>query len=148
MFRVRIGAVATVVAVAATSCVLPARSTTAYRGKALATTTAAISAVETARFVAQMSGRGRLTAAYASVAAAEAETDASAAQAAFDSIQPPDSVSDALRSRLDALLADAVDTLSTLRIVVRRGELDRLQSLAAAAEKESSALQRFRQEQR
>jgi hypothetical protein len=139
---------AVLVATVATSCVLPARSTSAYRGKAVATATAAISAVETGRFVAQLADRGRLTAAYASVSMAEAETDASAAQAAFDSIQPPDSPSDALRARLDKLLANAVNTLSTMRIVARRGDLDRLRPFAAEATEESADLQRFQQTNR
>jgi hypothetical protein len=136
------------VAALMTSCVLPARSTSAYRGKAVATATATISAAETGTFVARMAGRGRLTAAYASVALSEAETDASAAQAAFASIQPPDSTSDALRTRLDALLANTVDTLSTMRIVVRRGDLGRLRPLEAQVVRESRQLQRFQQEHR
>jgi hypothetical protein len=146
VLRVPTIAAAALVATIATSCVLPARSTSAYRGKAVATATAVISAVETGRFVAQLADRGRLTSAYASMA--EAETDASAAHAAFDSIQPPDSPSDALRARLDALLANAVDTLSTMRIIARRGDLDRLRPFAAEATKESADLQHLRQTNR
>jgi len=146
--RLPIFAVAAAVGAAATSCVLPARSTSAYRGKALSTTTAAISALESARFTADLAGRGRLTAAYSSIAMREAETDASAAQADFDSIQPPNTTSDRLRAQLDPLLADAVGTLSTLRIVTRRGDLDRLGHLAADAAKESRALQQFQEDHR
>jgi hypothetical protein len=137
-----------VVAALAGGCVLPARSTSAYRGKAVATTTAALSAVQTAVFTTEMAGRGRMTAAYASVTLADAESDASGAQTAFDSIQPPDSQSDALRDSLDAILSDAVDTLSSMRITARRGDLDRLHSLTEDGRDEIARLEAFQKRHR
>ena len=132
--------------VAAAGCVLPARSTAAYRGKAVATTTAAQTAVQTAVFEADLASRGRVTAAGASVTFSDAETDAEGAQAAFDSIQPPDSVSDSLRNRLDNILSDAVDALTTLRIVARRGDLDKLAAPAKSAREAARRLDDFQQD--
>jgi hypothetical protein len=137
------GAVA-VLALLASSCALPARSTYAYRGKAIATTTRALAAVQTAVLTAEMATRGRTTAAYTSVTLADAESEGTGAQSSFDSIQPPDSRSDSLRDELDAILSDIVDTLSSMRITARRGELDRLAPLTADGRKEIARLQAFR----
>jgi hypothetical protein len=126
-------------------CVLPARSTDAFRGKALATSTTVESAVGTAVLTGELATRGRITAAYASVGFSEAETDASGAQTAFDSIQPPNAASDRVRAELDPILSDAVDTLTSMRITARRGELDRLTDDIAAARRISARLSNFQQ---
>jgi hypothetical protein len=139
----RVVATTSLVAVTATGCVLPARSTTAYTGKALATVTMTLSAAQSALFVAEMAERGRVTAAYTSVTLTDAESDASGAQAAFDSIQPPDSRSDAVRDHLDPSLADVVGTIASMRIVARRGELDDLRPYADQARTEIKKLEAF-----
>lgn len=144
----RLLATACVVAAAAAGCVLPARSTYAYTGKAVATVTMTLSAAQTGLFVAQMAGRGRVTDAYASVTLTDAEGDASGAQAAFDSIQPPDSHSDGVRDKLDPMLADTVGTLSSMRIAARRGELDQLKPYAEQLQKEIAKLEDFKARQR
>ena len=135
---------AAIVAVCA-GCVLPARSTDAYAGKALSTTTATQSAVESAILAAELAGQGRVTDAYASVAFADAEGDASAAQSAFDSIQPPNPSSDHIRAQLDPILSDAVDALSSLRITARRGDLDELGPFVTDARATARRLSAFQQ---
>jgi hypothetical protein len=126
-------------------CVLPARSTDAYTGKALATVSATQSGVESAILAGDLAVRGRSTAPYASVSLADAEGDASAAQSAFDSIQPPNAESDAIRSELDPILSDAVDTLSSMRITARRGDLDALAPFVREARSVSRRLSAFEQ---
>jgi hypothetical protein len=115
---------------ALTSCVGPARSFGSYEGKAGATADDMRAAVETARLAVGVASRGRAFAPYLSVVLAEAEDDASAVEGAFDSIQPPDTRSDRLRGRLDAVLSDAVSILSELRIAARRGKFHLLPRLA------------------
>ena len=135
---------AAIVAVCA-GCVLPARSTDAFTGKALSTTTAAQSAVESAILAAELAGHGRVTAAYVSVTFSDAEGDASAAQSAFDSIQPPNGASDRVRAQLDPILSDAVDALTSLRISARRGDLDKLGPFVTDARAAARRLAAFQQ---
>jgi hypothetical protein len=45
--------------------------------------------------------------------------------------RPPDPSSDRLRAELDELTREATDTLATLRITPRRGDLDQLAGQAA-----------------
>jgi hypothetical protein len=59
-----------------------------------------------------------------------AEKDALAVQSTFDSVQPPDAAADRLRSTVDDLLGSATTGLTEMRIVSRRGELDKLPALA------------------
>ena len=61
---------------------------------------------------------------------ASAEEDASSVQSQFDSVQPPSAHADAQRAELDDLLSQAVEGLALLRITVRRGELDQLDTKA------------------
>jgi hypothetical protein len=61
----------------------------------------------------------------------EAEEEASAAQATFDSYQPPSAAADKLRSDVNDTLAKAIDGLAALRITARRGQLDRLAKISA-----------------
>ena len=125
------------------ACVLPARSFAAYAGKAAATADAVVSAARTAMLAADVASRGRLLAPNASITLQETEEDASSARDHFLSIQPPDAASDALRTRLDALLEPVTRALSALRIAARRGELDRLPSLARPLRRLSARLERI-----
>jgi hypothetical protein len=81
------------------------------------------SAVETARLAVDVARRDRVLPTYLSVLVGEAGTDAAAAHATFDSVQPPDRHQDALRAELGTVLTHADDLLSELRIRTRRGEV-------------------------
>ncbi len=118
------------VPLALAACVGPARSFTAYEGKAGATAETALSAVQTARLTAENATRGRAFGPYVSVVLSESEEQASSAQGLFDSIQPPDAPSDDLRTELDAILDHAIEVLADLRITARRHRLDLLRAIA------------------
>ena len=133
----------TLVLLAATACVAPARSFDAYEGKAVDTADSALSAVETGRLAADTAGRDDSFATTLSVVLADAEADASGARDIFESIQPPDARSDELRSQLDSLLDRAVDGLSRLRITVRRGEISALPRVAQPLAAVSRDLEAF-----
>lgn len=121
-----------VVALAATTtgCVGPSRSDGDFEKKAGNTAKAVASALATARIAADGAGHDKESSNYLSVVLGEAEEDASAAQATFDSYQPPSSNADKLRTDLDSLLGDAIDGLTALRITARRGQLDRLPTIS------------------
>ena len=123
------------------ACVGPSRSDADFRLKAGNTAKAVRSALETALLAADGAGDGKLTSNYVSVILGEAEQDASAAQATFDSYQPPSAAADQLRSDVDDLLSDAIDGLAALRITARRGQLDRLPGIAEQLHPVSTALE-------
>ncbi|MDX6197624.1 MAG: hypothetical protein QOJ79_775 [Actinomycetota bacterium] len=114
----------------ATACVGPSRTDGDFELKAGNTAKAVSSALGTARLAADAASRGDATSNYVSVVLGEAEQDASAAQATFDSYQPPSAAADKLRTDLDATLSDAIDGLTALRITARRGQLDRLSRIS------------------
>jgi hypothetical protein len=138
----RIGTIALVL-LAATACVAPARSFYAYEGKAVDTADSALSAVETGRLAAETAGRDDSFATTLSVVLADAESEATGARGIFESIQPPDPRSDALRSQLDAILVRAVDGLSRLRITARRGDISALPRVARPLAAVSHDLEAF-----
>jgi hypothetical protein len=105
------------------ACTGPVRSFNVYESKAGATAESAASAVETARLATDAAGGDKATGRYLTQILVEAEEDAGAAQGVFDGIQPPD-------RRADELLGEATDTLASLRIAARRGELASLPRLA------------------
>jgi hypothetical protein len=119
------------VLVCITGCVGPTRTDGDFELKAGNTATSVASAVGTARLAADAAGHGKATANYVSVVLGEAEDDASAAQATFDSYQPPSAAADKLRVDVDETLTKAIDGLAALRITARRGQLDRLPKIAA-----------------
>ncbi|MCA1833815.1 MAG: hypothetical protein ABR548_11280 [Actinomycetota bacterium] len=125
------------------ACVAPARSFSAYEGKAVKTAEDVTSAVETARLAVRVAIRDRTFAPTLSVILGEAEKDAGAAQGTFDSVQPPDDRSLELRSKLDELMQPAVSALADLRIAVRSGRLDELQETAEPLVKIGAALSAF-----
>ena len=129
----------------ATGCVGPSRTDADFELKAGNTAKAVKSALETALLAADGAGRGDLTSNYVSVVLGEAEQDASAAQATFDSYQPPSAAADELRGDVDDLLSDAVDGLVALRITARRGQLDRLPTIAAQLKPVATALEQVQE---
>ena len=121
----------------------PARTFDDYRRKAVTTAESALSAVETARLMADTASDGNAFGPYTAAVIDEAESAASAVQGTFDSIQPPDSEADDLRDELDELLSDAVGHLADLRIEARRNELATLADVAAPLADDASALRDF-----
>jgi hypothetical protein len=130
-----------VVAALTAGCVGPSRSDADFELKAGNTAKAVRSALQTALLAADGAGDGKLSSNYVSVVLGEAEQDASAAQATFDSYQPPSAAADKVRSDLDDLVSDAVDGLAALRITARRGQLDRLPTIAAQLQPVATALE-------
>jgi hypothetical protein len=130
-----------VAAVLTAGCVGPSRTDADFELKAGNTAKAVRSALQTALLAADGAGDGKLPSNYVSVVLGEAELDASAAQATFESYQPPSAAADKLRGDVDDLLGDAVDGLVALRITARRGQLDRLPRIAAQLRPVATALE-------
>jgi hypothetical protein len=128
-----------------TACVGPSRTDGDFELKAASTAKAVASALATARLVADAAGDGKATGNLASVTIGEAEADASAAEATFASYQPPSARSDALRTDLEELLGQAVDGITTLRITVRRGQLDRLPAISQQLQPVATALEQVQE---
>jgi hypothetical protein len=145
----RIGAAA-VVACLLSACVPhpvgPARTFAKYEGKAASTAKAALSAVETARLVAEGATRHRLFGPYVGIVLGESEDDISGVIGTFSSIQPPDDKADALRTELGDLLDAAESHVSDLRIAARRGRIAELASMADVLRSDAEKLDRFQQE--
>ena len=121
----------------------PARTFSKYEGKAVTTAKSALSAVESARLAADAASHGNAFGPYASTVISEAEESARRVQDTFASVQSPGPRADALSAELDALLAPTVNDLTALRVAARRGELDRLGTVAAPLAEDSSLLQQF-----
>jgi hypothetical protein len=128
-----------------TACVGPSRTDGDFELKAASTAKAVASALATARLVADAAGDGKATGNLASVTIGEAEADASAAEATFASYQPPSARSDVLRTDLEELLGQAVDGITTLRITVRRGQLDRLPAISQQLQPVATALEQVQE---
>lgn len=114
----------------AAGCVSPSRTDRDYELKAGSTAKAVASSVATVILGADAAKRHKATGNYLSVLIGSAEKDALSVQATFDSIQPPDGAADTLRGTVDDLLASATTGITEMRIVCRRGELDKLPALA------------------
>ena len=139
-------AILLVLLMATTACVqtvMPARTFDDYEHKAKDTAEATLSSVQTARLAARVGARGDAFGPYVSVVLSESETGAAHASSVFASVQPPDDHADRLRARLSRTLGRAEDHLARLRIAARRGELDRLDRLAAPLAPLSRRLERF-----
>jgi hypothetical protein len=141
-------AVTVALVAAATACTLPARSYDAFKGKAVESATMAQNATQTTLLVAHAASAGKLTAAYASVAVSNAETDANGAQSSFLAIQPPDGRSQKLRSQLGDILSDATSAIADVRIAARRGQLSRLEQIAKPLRGITARLDAFEQANR
>src|SRR5689334_15483689 len=146
--RERLVVTVAVVATVASSCVLPARSFAAYEGKAVQSAKESESAVGTALLGASQLVDHKTTATAGSVTMSNAEADANAAWAAFDSVQPPNHRSDELRSQLDQIQQAATSTIADMRIAARRGDLDSLAASAHDLEGVQEQLRKFQQEHR
>jgi hypothetical protein len=121
----------TLVAVfALTACVGPSRSLDDYRKKAANTAESAVSGLQTALLAVRVAREGKAPATYLSVVLGEAEDGVTTAQGQFDSVQPPNTQADEIRTHVDDLLTQASNALSDLRIAVRRGHLDQLAAIA------------------
>jgi hypothetical protein len=100
----------------------PARTFAKYEGKATTTAESALSAVQTAKLVADTATEGRSFGPYTGQVLGDAEESLAGLDGTFGSIQPPDDDADDLRHELGGLLQDAEEHVATLRIAVRRGE--------------------------
>lgn len=130
------------VIVLATACVGPARTTSAYRDKAVETASTAVGAARTVLLAAQVGDQHRSYAPTVAVTVADAENDAASALAAFTSIQPPDAASDDLRAQLLPDLQRIVDDIGLVRIAARRAS-DQLGDVAAPLEEPAARLDAF-----
>ncbi|MFL6164129.1 MAG: hypothetical protein ACJ74U_18155 [Jatrophihabitantaceae bacterium] len=139
--------VALTISLALGACVGPARTTSAYNGKAVQAADSALSEVQTVRLTVRLSLAGKLQQAYLETVLTNSETAIASVQNSFDSIQPPDTdTADKLRSDLDQQLSDGSDTISQLRIAARRQDTDQLRSLLASLDPVASKLQAFSSE--
>jgi hypothetical protein len=145
---VAVGAVALVLAgVLATRLVPhpvgPARTEEKYLGKAVTTARAAQSEVATVLLVSSAASRGNAFGPYSALVVSDSEETLSAVQGTFDSIQPPGASSDATRDELDAILSDAGDHVSDVRIAARRGDLADLAEVARPLGRDAVRLAAF-----
>jgi hypothetical protein len=120
-----------------------ARTEGKYRGKAVTTAKGADSHVMTALLASRSASRGNAFGPYIGLVVSDAEEALSGVQGTFDSIQPPDSVADALRQELDGLLGDAISHVARIRIAARRGELSQLDALARPLVEDARKLESF-----
>lgn len=121
----------------------PARTVGKYRGKAVSTAKAADSEVQTVLLVVQAGASGNVFGGYAGLVVSDAEESLNGVQGTFDSIQPPDSASDAVRSQLDEILGSALDHVTRTRIAVRRGQLSQLVDVSRLLAQDSQKLNAF-----
>jgi hypothetical protein len=121
----------------------PARTLGKYRGKAANSAEAAASDVVTAHLTAETASEGNAFGSYTALMVSDAEESLGGVQSTFDSIEPPDSEADALRTELDSLLSDALTHVSAVRIAARRGELAHLDSVAQPLLDDARKLQAF-----
>ena len=125
------------------ACTGPVRSANVYESKAGATAAVVASAVETAGLAVEAASDDKASGRYVTQVLVEAEEDAGSAQGVFGGIQPPDGRADELRDQLDELLGEATDTLASLRIAARRGELATLPHLAEPLAEVAAKLHAF-----
>ncbi|MCU1622192.1 MAG: hypothetical protein JWL79_1037 [Frankiales bacterium] len=111
-------------------CVSPSFHDRDYELKAGNTAKAVASSVATALLGAEAARRHQATGPYLSVLLGSAEKDALSVQSTFDGVQPPDAAADTLRGTVDDLLSSATTGLTEMRIVCRRGQLDKLPAFA------------------
>jgi hypothetical protein len=135
---------ALVVATACVQPVSPARTYEEYESKARDTAETTLGSVQTVRLAIET--EDDLIPPYASVLIADAEGDASGAQATFDGVQPPGADADRVREELDPLLDEATGLLADARITARRADLDGLHELEPALQRVAGRLDRFIQE--
>jgi hypothetical protein len=121
----------------------PARTFDSYEHKAKHTAETALSSVETGRLAARAARNDDAFPPYLAVLLSDAENEATSAQSTFDSVQPPNDMSDRLRDRLDPLLTRATDALSQARIAARRADFDEIAKQARPLAKSSRELNRF-----
>ena len=114
------GAWVVLVALAASACVAPAQSFSAYESKAVDSAESATSDAGSAILAAGLAADGRLEVATTSLILQDAEIGATSTADTFASIQPPDGASDALRAELLPRLRSAADTIGLMRIAARR----------------------------
>jgi hypothetical protein len=145
--RSRVTTAAALLCVLTASCLGPARTDDDYRLKAKSSAETALSAVGTARLVTKLAKDDRAFANYLSVLIGDAEEEAAGALDAFSSIQPPSEHSDALRDDASTLLSDANDEIASVRIAVRRGQLEQAALQDHALERIAARLERFVAEQ-
>jgi hypothetical protein len=124
----------------------PARSFATYEGKAATTAESALSAVQTVRLASATAARRHGFGPYLSVVVSEQEEAIAGVQGTFGSIQPPDERADDLRDELDALLSDALDHVTDVRIAARRGRLAALAAVARPLANDAGRLKRFTEE--
>jgi hypothetical protein len=145
MRRVRARVAGACLLLLTTACAGPSRTRHDYELKAANTAEAVVSAIGTAQVGVQAAREDRASGPFLSVLLREAADDATAAQATFDSRQPPDSASDDLRDELDKLIDDAVSTLVELRTAVRRGEVGELAKIGEPLQGQHDKLDTFEQ---
>jgi hypothetical protein len=121
----------------------PARTSGKYLGKAVTTARVALSDVETVLVVADGASKGQTFGPYTALVVSDSEEALSGVQGTFDSIQPPNAESDAVRAQLDDLLSQATGDVAQVRIAARRGSLPELAEIAKPLKKDARELQRF-----
>jgi hypothetical protein len=121
----------------------PARTYGKYEGKAVTTAKAILSGVQTVRLAAETGSRGNAFGPYLSVVISDAEDGISGLQGTFDSVQPPNDEADELHQTFDAVVSDALDHVRDVRVAVRRGELEDLQTVAEPLARDASRLEAF-----
>jgi hypothetical protein len=116
-------------AVALSACA-GASGPTAYEKKAADAASQVVAAARTVLLAARAADDGGAFQQTGAVTIADAESDATAARAAFAAVQPPDPGADQLRAEVLPELERAVDAIGLVRIAAQRGGAS-LQEVAA-----------------
>lgn len=106
----------------ATGCATPAIGSKDYRTKTSETAQGMTSAVNSARLGARTWLQGKSTSQYADTVVTHAEQDCGSISNVYDSRQPPDEQSIALKDRIDPAIQTSCSTITDLRIALRRGD--------------------------
>jgi hypothetical protein len=126
-----------------THAIGPARTTSTYEHKAVATAETALSSLATVLLVADVATAGKAWKPYVDVAMSEQEDALAAVEGGFASIQPPTSEADEVRTELLPLLRRTQDHVAAVRIEARRGHLDQLAAVSSPLLDDQRDLQDF-----
>jgi hypothetical protein len=131
------------VAALAVGCATPATDTIDYRNKVAHSAASMRGIVASAILAVELDEQGRMLASLTDNVVTDAEDDAQSVLTALDSRQPPNSASVSLKNEADTPLQDAANTLTDLRVALRRGDHAGVKSAIDDLTKTSNALDRL-----
>jgi hypothetical protein len=126
-------------------CVGPTVSDGGYRHKVQDTVKAVSAAIASARLAAELELSGKMALALTDTVVSGAESDASDAQSALESRQPPDDQSLRLHDKARQPIQDGVNGLTDLRVALRRNDSRAVRAALDALDDPARRLDQLRQ---